>query len=589
MAEINQIAPDSGEKKPEVVNERFRSKYEYYLACIGYAVGFGNVWRFPYMCYKNGGAAFLIPYFIALFFVAVPMYMVETAYGQLLDMKLHQRYGAISAGWWTVIAIQVFVCFTSSTYYITLMAWSISFFFESFKWDIPWLVEGADKAVIAQNLWNSDYFYDDILQDSKSIAKPGGLVGWMVLCMFVAYVCCYFSAWKGLRSIGRIVWVTCLLPYVILTILLVKGLTLEGCGKGLKYLFIPDWNALGDVNVWKSAATQILFSSSVSYGPLMYYATGRGRKEKIITASFIVPLTNSGTSIYAALSIFSFLGHVSTVRSIPVRMLSKSGPDLLFVAFPALLGLIPGTKFFSIVFFAMCVCLGVDSVFGFLDFAMKWFEVQFPQLLVIFKRQEIFRLVFMLINFLMSLIFCIEGGLYVFDLFDGYCGSLQLLTAFLMELTLLPWMFGMGRLSTLMELRTGEKIPGFVTIMIKFFIPAFIFAIWIISWVTEFQQNDSRDKDGWTTGITWAGRLLMFVPMLIIPIGYFKRIDCGNVDDMIAEQYGIKCNRDGTYEKLDNFNNGEPMGEDEDEKGNKQSESATELVGKNTESEMMKP
>jgi SNF family Na+-dependent transporter len=75
------------------------------LACIGYAVGFGNVWRFPYMCYKSGGAAFLIPYFIALFFIAMPMYLVETAYGQLLDMKLHHRYGVISPGWWTVIPL----------------------------------------------------------------------------------------------------------------------------------------------------------------------------------------------------------------------------------------------------------------------------------------------------------------------------------------------------------------------------------------------------------------------------------------------------------------------------------------------------
>jgi SNF family Na+-dependent transporter len=203
--------------------------------------------------------------------------------------------------------------------------------------------------------------------------------------MFVSYVLTYFSTWKGLRSIGRIVWVTCLLPYVILTILLIKGFTLEGFGKGLKYLFIPDWDQISDVNVWKSAATQILFSSAVGYGPLMYYASGRGRTEKIIPASFIVPITNSATSMYAALSIFCFLGHVSTVKNIPIRMLSKSGPDLLFVVFPALLGLIPGTSFFTVVFFAMCVCLGIDSVFGMLDFCMKWLE-EFPVLMKIFKR-----------------------------------------------------------------------------------------------------------------------------------------------------------------------------------------------------------
>lgn len=134
----------------------------------------------------------------------------------------------------------------------------------------------------------------------------------------------------------------------------------------------------------------------------------------------------------------------------------------------------------------MCVCLGIDSVFGFLDFAMKFGEDQFPIVLKICKRREIYRAVFMFFNFLLSLIFCLQGGVYVFDMFDGYAGSIQLLTCFLMELALVPWIFGMGRLNTLMELRTGETIPKWVVILIKFFIPVFIFAIFIISWVTEF-------------------------------------------------------------------------------------------------------
>lgn len=451
------------------------------------------------------------------------------------------------------------------------MAWSLSFFFQSFKWDLPWLLETAENGVATNQLWNDDYFYNETLERSASIADGGGLVWWLVLCMFLSYLLTYFSSWKGLKSIGRVVWVTCLLPYVILTILLIKGFTLSGFGKGLYFLFVPDWERLNDVNVWKSAATQILFSSSVSYGPLLYYGSGRGRKEKILPASFIVPFANSATSIFAALSIFSFLGHVSTVKMIAIRKLSKSGPDLLFVAFPAFLGLIPGSKFFSIIFFAMCVCLGIDSVFGFLDFAMKFTEDQFPVLLKIFKRREILRGVFMFCNFLLSLVFCIEGGVYVFDLFDGYAGSIQLLTCFLMELTLIPWVFGMGRLSTLMELRTGETIPMWVTILIKFFIPLFIFAIFIISWVTEFQSNSGRDAAGWTAGITWLGRCIMFIPMLIVPIGYFFRIESETIDDMIAEQYGIRCGRDGKYTTLPNFNNGEPMKKDlggnvEDEK-----------------------
>jgi len=76
--------------------EKFDHPAEYWLACIGYAVGFGNIWRFPYMAYTMGGAAFLIPYFISLFFIAMPMYMIETLFGQLIRTKLNERYGTIS-------------------------------------------------------------------------------------------------------------------------------------------------------------------------------------------------------------------------------------------------------------------------------------------------------------------------------------------------------------------------------------------------------------------------------------------------------------------------------------------------------------
>jgi len=134
--------------------------------------------------------------------------------------------------------------------------------------------------------------------------------------------------------------------------------------------------------------------------------------------------------MYAALTIFSFLGHISVVKDIKIEEIAKSGPDLLFVAFPGLLNQIGGTHFFSFVFFVMCICLGVDSVFGFIDFSMKWFEVQFPTVFKMFGRQEYARAAFLFCNFLFSLIFCLQGGQWVFDMFDGYAGSMQLIMCF---------------------------------------------------------------------------------------------------------------------------------------------------------------
>jgi len=246
--------------------EKFDHPAEYWLACIGYAVGFGNIWRFPYMAYTMGGAAFLIPYFISLFFIAMPMYMVETLFGQLIRTKLNERYGTINKMFWGIAITQFFVGFFTVIYYVTLMAWSFSLFFDAWKSPFPWVMTEAELAIKtaaikadptkykagieASNIWNPDYFYKDTLNKSDNIRDTGTLNGHLVFCMFLSYFVIYFSAWKGVKSTGKMVWVTCTLPYVILTILLIKGLTLEGSGNGLKYLVIPNWSKIGDIAVW---------------------------------------------------------------------------------------------------------------------------------------------------------------------------------------------------------------------------------------------------------------------------------------------------------------------------------------------------
>jgi SNF family Na+-dependent transporter len=298
------------------------------------------------------------------------------------------------------------------------MAWSFSFFFDSFKSPLPWVLESAStNATDVSQLWNEDFFHNDTLKRSKDINYQGGMVGGLVGCLVLAYVVTYFSAWKGLASTGKMVYVTCIMPYVILTILLIKGATLEGASVGLEFLFKPDWEIVWKTETWKAAAIQILFSSGVAYGPFMYYGTARAKNDTIVAASFWIPLANSATSIYAALTVFMFIGHVSTVTGIDIDKVATSGPTLFFVAFPSLLGLLPGANFWSVIFFAMAVFLGIDSVFGFFDYYIKIVEDSFPELKKK-MRKEFQVLVITIVSFICSLMFVTEGGYWNFDLFD---------------------------------------------------------------------------------------------------------------------------------------------------------------------------
>jgi len=154
---------------------------------------------------------------------------------------------------------------------------------------------------------------------SESITDTNRFVGYVTLCMFFSYVVLYFCVFKGLKSTGKFVYVSCLGPYFILLILMIRGFTLDGMGKGLKFLFKPDFSKLWSPKLWKDAGVQILFSIGVTFGPLMYYGSARYKNERILPVSYGVPLANSGTSFYAALTVFPFLGHISTVKNLPIE------------------------------------------------------------------------------------------------------------------------------------------------------------------------------------------------------------------------------------------------------------------------------
>ena len=114
-----------------------------------------------------------------------------------------------------------------------------------------------------------------MLKETESIGESGGLVPLIVAGLFISYVLVYFSIWKGVESTGKVVYFTALLPYVILLILLFRGLTLEGSGTGLYYLFSPDFSKLANIKVWRDGVNQVIFSSGIAFGPLVFYSSCR--------------------------------------------------------------------------------------------------------------------------------------------------------------------------------------------------------------------------------------------------------------------------------------------------------------------------
>jgi solute carrier family 6 GABA transporter-like protein 6/8/11/12/13 len=269
----------SNEERPNWGN-----RVQFLLACVGYSVGLGNVWRFGYLSAKSGGGAFLIPYFITLIIVAIPLMYLEFSIGQFTRRG---PIGAISKicpllkG--TGIAT-VFISFFLSTYYVVIIAWALYFLFASFASEVPW--SSCNNTWNTQDCWDGtlnstlkitndsktpseEFFRNKILNESKSI-EDFGMPKWdLVLLVLLVWIIIYFSIWKGVKSTGKVVYVTATFPFLVLTVMLLRGVTLDGAEDGLRFFFVPKWELLLKPSVWANAAIQNFNSIGVAFGGLI--------------------------------------------------------------------------------------------------------------------------------------------------------------------------------------------------------------------------------------------------------------------------------------------------------------------------------
>lgn len=247
--------------------DRWGRKAEFVLACVGYAVGLGNVWRFPYLCFKSGGGAFLIPYFIMLFLCGIPLLVLEFGLGQYVRAGPVQAFGMVCPIFKGTGLATVMISFVLTTYYNVIIAWALFYLFASMQSQLPWDTCG--------NWWNTpacfshndylnlngtvkpndtissteEYFNHRVLQITGSIDDTGGMRWELLGLLFLAWVIVYLCLFKGLKTSGKVVYFTATFPYIVLLVLFINGLMLEGSLEGIKLLFIPKWNQLLDVNV----------------------------------------------------------------------------------------------------------------------------------------------------------------------------------------------------------------------------------------------------------------------------------------------------------------------------------------------------
>ncbi|XP_039266427.2 sodium-dependent proline transporter-like [Styela clava] len=464
--------------------EQWGGQIEFLLSCIGYCVGLGNVWRFPYLAYRNGGGAFLIPYLIMLVLCGIPLFMMELSLGQFSGL------GTITA--WRASPIfkgigfgMVGVSFLVCIYYNVIIAYSLFYLFASFQAKLPWTEtcrEWNTNATCAASLVNKtvenitstiattmamqsttaspnatnttealkiktvspseEYWKYRVLRVDKStgIDDPGYVLWDLCLCLLLAWIIVFICLAKGVKSSGKVVYFTATFPYVILIILFIRGILLDGAIDGIRFYIIPKWELLGNSAVWKDAATQIFYSLGVAFGGLLTFASYNKFNNNLFRDTMIVSIGNCATSVFAGFVIFSVIGNMAKINGVDIEDVADEGPGLAFVAYPQAVSLLPIPQLWSALFFFMLFTLGLDSQFAMVETVVTGLVDEFPKFFR--NRKTHLMLAVSIVAFLLGILLVTEGGIYWFNLYEWYSAYFGLLILSLFMCLAVNWGYG---------------------------------------------------------------------------------------------------------------------------------------------------
>ncbi|KAL4221043.1 hypothetical protein ACF0H5_019305 [Mactra antiquata] len=497
---------------------KWKNQYEFIFSCIGCLVGLGNIWRFPYLCYKNGGGAFLVPYFVFMILCAIPIFFLEMAYTQFSNLgpgkawicvPLFRGVGFGMVAMTSIVAI----------YYTVIMAWTLYYFVMSFSSRLPWSH--------CENSWNTDACYSrvvpfyslsnvnvtdanytmnasyivpkattgnstierktsseefwerNVLQLTSGIQEPGNLRWQLVLALLAAWLVVFLCLIKGVKSSGKVMYVAATMPYLLLLVLLIRGCTLDGALDGFLFYAVPKWEKLGEFSVWGEAAVQIFYSAGLGWGGISTLASFNDFHNNVLKDAIILPILDGLTSFFAGCVIFVNLGYMAHSANLPIEDVVSQGPGIAFMVYPEALAQLPLPQLWSVLFFVMLFVVGLDSQIVHVQTITSAFIDSFPKQLM--KRKLQVTAVTCLILFVLGLSCVTQGGVYVLQILDWYCASIAVMFLALSEVVGLAWVYGIRRFYSDIELMLGHRLSPIWRIFWQFITPGIIMFVWVFN------------------------------------------------------------------------------------------------------------
>ncbi|MFB6349034.1 sodium-dependent transporter [Moraxella sp. ZJ142] len=400
--------------------ESWSARSGFILAAIGSAVGLGNIWRFPYVSYENGGGAFFLPYLIALATAGFPLLFLDYVVGQKYKGAPPTAYrrlvkSAEGIGWW-----QVAVCTIIGIYYASVLSWAGNY--TLFAFGQQW---GEDT---------ENFFFNTYLQNASELTLTYSsqlLTGLVIVWALILFIL-YGGIQKGVELSNKI-----FIPLLVVMfgILVARAVMLPGATLGLETFFAPNWEKMADPKVWLAAYGHVFFSMSIGFGIMVTYASYLNRNANLTASGLVVGFANSSFELLAGIGIFSVLGFMAQASGVPVAEVVKGGIGLAFIAFPKIISTMGDAgNLVGILFFGSLFIAGATSMVSILQVPISAVQDKFG-----WSKNKAVTIVGVGSAVISIALFATQNAITFVDIIDNFANNIGIVLGAILSIVWVTW------------------------------------------------------------------------------------------------------------------------------------------------------
>lgn len=439
--------------------EKFGSKIGIIAAAAGSAIGLGNIWKFPYMVGKNGGAAFILVYLICILLIGIPVMIAEFALGRKSEgtpvdsFRLHSK----NSKWGAAGYMSMLTSFIILSFYSIIAGWVLSY--------VGRAVTGVFNDIPTEQL--GDYFGTFTARTSESLICTA-------IIMIITASIVMSGVKSGIEKFSKIV-----MPLLVIFIIILMGrsLTLDGAMSGIEFLFKPDFSQM-TMNGVLEALGHSFYTLSVGMAIILVYGSYMDKKENIVTLTFQIAAADTIIALMAGVVIFPAV--------FAYGLEPTSGPGLIFITLPAVFKSMPFGRVFSVLFFVLIAIAAVTSTVSLMESVVSFVNDRFNmnrKTAVIICTVLIFGLSIPSMLSFSSLSHITIGGRTIFDFMDFITNNILIPLGGLAICIYAAWVWGCDKL---MKEVSSEgfykiKIDKLYRIIIKYVSPIGMITIFMYS------------------------------------------------------------------------------------------------------------